>query len=448
MYNPSSVHCVFNFYVITEGFIMKKSIKIVLGSILSAVFVSSVSYAEIPTPKSEGKYLYGLGTKSDELYEQAAGAPIYDYYGKGLQVGPVKLRPGAEYRLRAEDNVFYEEQGKKSDIVNTLYGTLRGELPLGGGQHLLTAGASVLREYFARFDRTNHTDYRLNGGLKLNFVPFTLDMEDVFEQTESRSNTEFSERTEREENAFHSLLEVPFASFFLENEITDFNVDYGLATNESFNHNLFTVYQRVGRELTPTSQLLFEYGFVNIDYTEVGDRDGIANQYMVGLRGNWSELVAYQAWVGAQHRIYDQDIRPDFNGVIFRGAIQYDRSELSRFVLKGDITPQESTFDGQSFYTRNSSELSWRRQIHERIYWNSVGTVAYNDYSRITKRASTSEEETRRDWIYEFGTGLEYRLPNDIVSVVLDYKFAGRESNLDGLDYDANSVSVGVRAYY
>ncbi len=428
---------------------MKNSIKIVLTSIISAAFVSSVSYAEIPTPKSEGKYFYGLGTKSDELYEQAAGAPIYDYYGKGLQVGPVKLKPGAEYRLRAEDNVFYEEQGeKKNDGVHTMYGTLRGELPLGGGQHLLTAGASVLREYFMEFDATDHTDYRLNGGLKLNFVPFTLDIEDVYEETETRANTEFTDRVERSENAFHSLLEVPFASFFLENEITDFDVDYGLATNESFNHNLFTVYQRVGRELTPTSQLLLEYGFINIDYTDVSDRDGIGNQYMLGLRGNWSELIAYQAWLGAQHRIYDEDIRPDFNGLIFRGAIQYDRTELSRYTLKGDRTPQESTFDGQSFYTRNRAELAWRRQIHERIYWNTVGSLANNSYSRITKRAFTSEEETRRDWIYELGTGLEYRLPNDIVSVVLDYKFAGRESNLDGLDYEANSVSVGVRAYY
>ncbi len=416
---------------------------------VSAVFVSTLSYAEIPTPKSEGKYFYGLGTKSHELYEQEAGAPIYDYYGKGLQVGPVKLRPGGEYRLRAEDNIFYEEQGeKKSDGVHTLYGTVRGELPLGGGQHLLTSGASVVREYFMEFDNSDHTDYRLNAGLKLNFVPFTLDVENVFEQTESRANTEFTDRVERDENAFHSLLEIPFSSFFLENEITDFNIDYGLASNESFNYNLFTMYQRVGRELTPTSQLLFEYGFINIDYTEVGDRDGVGNQYMVGLRGSWSELIAYQAWLGAQHRIYDEDIRPDFNDVVFRGAIQYDRSEISRYTLKADRSPQESTFDGQSYYTRNRAELSWRRQIHERIFWTTYGTIAQNEYSRITVRRSTSEEETRRDYIMEAGTGLEYRLPNDIVSLVLDYKFADRESNLDGLDYEANSVSFGVRAYY
>ncbi len=428
---------------------MKNLSSFVLASMVSAIFVSNISYAEIPTPKSEGKYFYGLGTKSDELYEQAAGAPIYDYYGKGLQVGPVKLRPGAEYRLRAEDNVFYEEQGeKKSDGVHTMYGTVRGELPLGGGQHLLTAGASVLREYFMEFDATDHLDYRLNGGLKLNFVPFTLDLENVYEETESRANTEFTDRTERSENAFHSLLEVPFASFFLENEITHFDVDYGQVANTSFNHNLFTMYQRAGRELTPTTQLLVEYGFINIDYTDVDNRDGDGHQYMLGLRGNWSELIAYQAWVGAQHRIYDEDIRQDFNGIITRAAIQYDRSEISRYTLKFDRTPQESTFDGQSFYTRNRAELAWRRQIHERIYWNSVGVLASNRYSRITVRPSTSEEETRTDWLYELGTGLEYRLPNDIVSVVLDYKFAGRDSNLDGLDYEANSVSVGVRAYY
>jgi len=406
------------------------------------------AWAAVPEPKSEGKYFHGKGTRADESYERTAGMPVYDY-GKGIQWGPVHFRPSLDYRFRWEDNVFYEESGNEdSDYINSIFGDMNAELPLGGGQHLASAGASFVREVFGSFDSQNHTDYRLHGGLKLNYVPFTLDIEDIFEETETRSNTEFTSRTNREENAFHSLLEVPFSQFFLENEILNFTVDYGTVGNRVFDHNLFTVYQRVGRDMTPNTQVLGEFAYINVNYTEVEDRDGDGFQYVGGLRGNFTEFIAYQAWLGVQHRIYDESIRPDFNGLVSRGALQYKPTELSTWILKGDRGPQESTFNDQSFYTRNRLELSWKRRVHERIYWNSHGSAGYHEYSRITVRPLTSESETRRDWRWDAGTGLEYKLPNDIVSLTLDYRYVNRESNLDGLDYEGNEISVGAKAYF
>lgn len=420
----------------------------VINSIfLFSLLVTVTAYAAIPAPKSEGKYFQGKGTKTAPEYEQTAGMPVYEY-GNGVQWGPVHLRPLLDYKYRWDDNVFHEEDSEKSDYVHAIYGDLKAELPLAGGQHLATAGAGFLREVFDRFDGQNHTDYIVHGGLKLNYVPFTLDLEDVFEETETRSDTEFTDRVNREENSFHSLLEVPFASFFLENEITNFTIDFGQAENRGFDHNNFTLYQRVGYDWRPNTQILAEYAYINLNYTEVGDRDGDGHQYMLGARGKFTEFLAYQAWIGAQHRIYDEDIRPDFNDFVFRAALQYEPTELNTWILRADRAPQESTFDGQSFYTRNRVALNWKRRIHERIMWNSQGFVSYNDYSRITVRPSTGEEETRRDWVWEAGTGLEYLMPNDIVALTLDYRFSSRASNLDGLDYDANEISVGIRAYF
>jgi hypothetical protein len=409
---------------------------------------ASTALCAIPEPKSQGKYFQGKGTRASEEYELTSGVSGYDY-GQGLQWGPVHFKPNFDYRIRWDDNVFYEESGQeKNDIVNSFGAEAAAELPLGGGQHLLSGGYRIYRELFNRFDSQNHTDHRGWAGLKLNYVPFTLDLEDVFENTESRSNTEFTDRVERDENAFHSLLQVPFSRFFLENEITNFTIDYGSLANTSFNHNIFTVYQRVGYDWRPNSQILAEYAYLNVDYSEIDDRDGDGNQFMLGLRGNLTELIAYQAWAGAQYRIYDEDTRPDFNDFIFRGALQYQASEFSSLTLKGDRSPQESTFDNQSYYTRNYLELNWRRKVHERIYWNTLGNMSYNEYSRITVRPSTSEAETRRDWQWQAGTGLEYLMPNDIVAVFVDWRYVQRESNLDGLDYEGNQISAGVRASF
>ena len=420
----------------------------VLSGVFLFLFIPVLCQAAVPQPKSEGKYFSGKGTRASEGYESTAGMPVYDY-GKGIQWGPVHFRPSLDYRFRWEDNVFLEESGEeKNDLINSIYGDLSAELPLGGGQHLVTAGGSFVREIFGSFDSQNHTNYMIHGGAKLNYVPFTLDFDDIYEQTESRSNTEFTQRVKRDENAFHSLLEVPFSQFFLENEITNFTSDYSLAANEVFSHNLFTVYQRLGHDISPNTQVLAELTYINIDYSHVGDRNGEGFQYTGGLRGNLSEFIAYQAWIGAQHRSYDSDVRPDFNNLVFRAALQYEPSSLSTWVLKWVRLPQESTYDGQSFYTHNQADLSWKRQIRDRVYWNTQGSIGYNEYSRITVRAATSEAETRRDWLWNAGTGLEYKMPNDIVSLTLDYRYVNRESNMDGLDYEGNEVSVGAKALF
>ncbi len=425
---------------------MKKN-WVILNVFTILFHVSAVGYAYVPEPQSEGKYTTGKGTKASEQYSANAGMPIYDY-GKGIQWGPLHLTPSADYRYRWTDNIFYDSQNSKSDYVNSFNANMLAELPLSGGQHLLSGGYSITRELFERFDSQNHTDQRGNVGLKLNYVPFVLDVEDIYEETTSRADTEFTSRVKREENAFHSLLEIPFASFFLENEITDFDERFSQTANTGFDHNLFTMYQRVGYDMAPATQILAEYAYIHVDYFNVSDRDGDGNQFMFGLRGNFTERVAYQAWAGAQYRIYDESTRPDFNNAVFRTALQWQPSDINTIVLKADRAPQESTFDNQSFYTRNRVELIWRRQLGERWFLNARGTMGYHEYSRITVIPATGVQKTRRDSTWNAGTGLEYRMPNNIITLVLDYNFAARDSNIEGLDYNANEISAGVRASF
>lgn len=419
-----------------------------LFGLVSFLVTSSMAYGYVPEPQSQGKYFTSKGTKASETYEATAGMPTYDY-GKGIQWGPLHLSPTVDYSYNWTDNVFYEDGSEKSDYINRLAGELLGELPFAGGQHLLSGSYGLVREWFERFDDQDHTDHKGMVGLNLNFVPFTLAMDDTYERTVSRANTEFTQRVQRDENAFHSLLEVPFASFFLENEITDFDISYDRAVNAVFDHNLFNVYQRVGYDLSPNTQLLAEYAFINIDYDQAtfGERDGEGHQGMVGLRGKLTERVAYQAWAGAQDRTYDDDARPDFSDFVMRAALQWDPTDTQRFIIRGDRAPQESTFDNQSFYTRNRVELTWRKQVAERWFFNTHGMYSFSDYSRVTVQTS-GEQVTRQDDTYDAGASLEYRMPNDIVSIVLDYRHAGRSSNIDGLDYEANEVSAGIRAAF
>ena len=418
--------------------------------LLGFISFSSSAFADVTsTATTSGNDAHSRGTKASEMYENEgrAGGPIYEY-GKGLQIGPAHFIPSIGYNYAWTDNVFYDEHGAKSDYINRLHTDLTGELPLGGGQHLVSASYLTNTEWFERFSSQNHTDHILGAAIKLNYVPFSLNIEDHFQRTVDRSGTEFTTRIPREENTAHGLLEIPFASFFLESEAFDLNENYKTSSDDEFDHNDFDFYQRVGIDISGNNQFLVEYGYKNIDYSNQGDRNGDANQFELGLRGNLTERITYQLWGGAQYRIYDQASRPDFNGFIMKSAAQYAISDVSHVALKLDRNPQESTFDDQSFYVRNRGQLEWRQQVAERLFFNSIESLSYNEYSRITV-LNQLKQQTRRDYTWQAGAGLEYTLANNLTSVTLDYRYNGRVSNLDGgLGYDAQEVTAGVRTSF
>ncbi len=417
--------------------------------LISFFYNSSASADVNSTAVTAGNVAHSQGTKASESYEAEgrAGGPIYEY-GKGIYLGPAHFIPAIGYQYSWMDNVFYDERGIKSDYVSRLNTDLTGELPLGGGQHLVTMSYITSTEWFERFRSQNHTDQTVAGGVKLNYVPFSLNVEDHFLRTEDRSGTEFTQRIQRDENTAHALLEIPFAAFFLETESFDLNEDYRQAADQSFTHNNFDFYQRVGIDISGNNQFLAEYGYTHIDYTNSPfNRDGNANQFALGLRGNLTERISYQVWGGAQYRIYDESSLPDFNGFIMRAAAEYAISDASHVALKLDRSPQESTFDNQSFYVRDHSELTWRQQIADRLFFNTTEAFDYNEYSRVTVLAS--KQEVRKDYVWGASAGLEYVLPNNLTSLTLDYHLNGRVSNLDGsLGYDANEVTAGIRTSF
>ncbi|GEM_PF-1086799 len=404
--------------------------------------------ADVTETKSEGKFIESKGTKATEGYAETAGQPIYDY-GKGLQVGALHLKPFIDYAHEWDSNVFLDENGRRADHINRISTGAAAELPFGGGQHLLTGSYRADIEWFQRFASQNHDDHTVGAGLQLNYTSFTLAIDESFRRTVSRSGTEFTARVPRDENSVRALLEVPFARFFLESEAFDLNIDYRLPEDDVFDHHDFTIYQRVGFDITPLTQILGEYGYKNIQYSNTiapDDRDGNAHQAALGLRGQWTEKITYQAWGGAQFREYDLESRPEFEGFIFRSAVVYNITETGTISLRGDRSPQESTFDGQSFYIRNRAELAWRQQIAERLFFNTREIFQFNEYSRESLRAGVLK--VREDIVWEAGVGLEYKMPNDIISIFGEYKFRSRDSNTVNLDYDAQSISAGVRAAF
>ncbi|HTL70388.1 MAG TPA: outer membrane beta-barrel protein [Candidatus Eisenbacteria bacterium] len=409
-------------------------------------FSASAAHADSVVPQSDGKFMQNKGTKSSESYE-GTPQPFYEY-GKGMQLGSIHIKPLAEYSVNYESNIFYSDSGHKDDVIHRIDAGANAEMPLNGGQHLASLGYMAEVERFSTNDSESHADQTLQGGLDLNFVPFSVNLRDSFKHTVSRSDTEFTDRVLRKEYQFDGVLEVPFAVFFLETELDNFYIHYQNNDNDVFDHDIFTVYQRVGYDLGPNTQILAEYAhlFINYELETFGDRDGDADQWAGGIRGALGTKTTYQLWLGGQWRVYNDDTRPDFSGFIARGALQYDLSDKSYLMVRGGRTPYESTFDNQSFYTRNRMEFIWKQQLRERFFFQTREILDYNEYSRIS--TVNGDSTTRRDYVWQTGLGVEYFLPNEYISFFAEYKFNARDSNTFNLDYDAQTVSLGVKAVF
>lgn len=227
-------------------------------------------------------------------------------------------------------------------------------------------------------------------------------------------------------------------NFFIETEVSDWNLDFQDKAFKGSDRNEFRVFPRLGVNVGANTQALVEYGFTNLNY-EVEDRSGTSNELSVGVRGLLGEYLSYQAWGGFEVRTYDQDSRNRYAGFIGRGELVYQPSDFTRIALEAHRRVVESVSQSQSYYVNNEVSLKLRRQLMEKLYANARGTMRLNNY------------DTERDDFYiEPAVGLEYILPytDNIASIFGEYRWRVRESDTSNNDYHGQLIDMGVKAEF
>jgi len=399
-----------------------------------------------PEPSSGGRFFRAKGTKASSDFTEYgrvgqtdAVARTEDYhYRRGLQAGPLNIKPNGSYTGEYDSNVFLQDDNGEGDWINRLKWGVDSILPINEGQHSLYGGVQSETEWFSEFDSQDHTDWNFQGGGEMNFNSFSLEIFEEFSRTVDRSDNELTQRLDRKENYLLGLLTVPFGEYFLETEVSDFDLQFRDPAFEPNNRNELRLFPRVGVNVGDSTQALVEYGHTYLNY-ELEDRTGHSNQASVGLRGLLGELTSYQVWGGWEFRNYDTDSRNDFQGPIARGELVYRPSDFTRLTLDADRRVVESVSAGQSYYVQNQASVRYRRQLSEKLIANARGTVRLNSY------------DTQRDDFYlEPAVGLEYILPytDNIAAVFSEYRWTLRASDSSGTDYSRQLVNMGVKAEF
>lgn len=406
-----------------------------------------------PEPESGGRYFPGKGTHAGAEYAEYVGDRVNasssygrtetssfedQRYADGLKLGALNMRPYLGYIGEYDSNIFLTEDDEDQDYISKLLGGVDAEVVVQDGKYVMTGGVQSFSEWFADQGSQNHSDWAYQLAAEAHWSGLDLRVYDEFRDTSARSSNDLTDRAQRYENLLGGLATLPFGQFFLETEVLDFIVNFDEDSGRQlFDRHEFSVYPRIGINVGSKSQLLLEYGYIDINYRNQDDRDGVANQAQLGMRGflGESNLVSYQVWGGWQFRNYESDALKDFQGFIGHGEVSYQPVARTRFSLQAVRRPEESLNTGQSVYTRNEIGFRVRQQIAEQWFVNGRAGAGLNRYS-----------SGRDDFLWEPSVGLEYILPGNIISLFAEYKFSARQSDTDNRDYNRHIANFGIKA--
>ncbi|OQX85401.1 MAG: hypothetical protein B6D55_07495 [Candidatus Omnitrophica bacterium 4484_70.2] len=277
--------------------------------------------------------------------------------------------------------------------------------------------------------------------LNLKFPSGYIKVSNLYRDTSSRADTEFTERIDRIEDKGNVILGVKLNRLKFEGNFSYFTRDYDENEYSSLEYDEtaggFTVYY------TPPpwkkTDLLLEYIHSEIDYESSPSRDGEYNQVMVGVRGQITPKITGIIKGGYQDRDYDLSSEKDFQSGVAEIGLLWDISDDTKLKLSCERKAVESTYMSNNFYKTNRFYTQFRQKLLGRFIFTCSFSYENNKYPEET--AVGSETKKRKDDIYTVGVGLEYAF-KEWWKARINYEYKERNSNLNSEDYTRNLICV------
>jgi hypothetical protein len=374
----------------------------------------------------------------------------YQPYSKGYRLSPYwTLTPVSNYFRINDNNVYRSESGRKKDNINRVQTGFSTNMFLDQERRYGVAlSYTALLEYFDRYSREDHDDHFIGASTSLRFDRFTIKGSGKWSRTASRDSINLPDSENVSEQAdLKGVVEVPLGDLFAEGEVRNYHVDHLNPKNDPFGRNELWGIGRLGLNLSKVDQAYFEYGHLNVTYSESEDRDAEAHQFGIGLRWYPSTTWSIQALGGYQQRVYELDIKPDYYGFVGELLLQKKFGDQHGLTVILDSRPGETTYLGMSLATRHRLNYDYRMPLGLKgLYLLKRGGVGYDEYGQISSAGGDSE--TRRDYVWSESVGGEYFIPNTPMSVYANYSYTAIDSNTAGLDIDTQQVIFGLKSYF
>jgi hypothetical protein len=192
-------------------------------------------------------------------------------------------------------------------------------------------------------------------------------------------------------------------------------------------------------QVAARTDALFEFTFVDTDYDRLdpGDVDGTMDSdeynYQVGLSWEATAKTSGRVTVGMSDRHYRSESRADDNMFSWQADATYALRTYSRFNLASRRFFNETNGLGNAVDTKDTT-LTWNHQWNNRSSTELAAVVGSEDYT-----ASVREDDlygARALYTYAFRRWLD---------LGVGYRFEERDSDVDIFDYTRNEIFLQAK---
>lgn len=377
-----------------------------------------------------------------------------DSYSKGVNVGPVRLRPALGIAQAYYDNVFATKTNRQGDFMTMIAPSVQVDLPF-GGTHRLMVDYQLAKRFNYRFSENNGFNQQAMGILNLKFLDgLTFDLQGGhatgFDQRGGVVDLQFGDLTTWNTNLL--LGEAGFMGQWLGAKLRFSSVKWNFENNQQDlprnrlenSINLFTFLKA-----TPKTYAIVGFSLAQNTFEFNKQLDSFAYTLNAGFHVPVADRLTGTLLVGFTVLNFDRaplDQPPDDPRLSPGGTSQQlvsvigdlrwtPTTRLNVHFRPSRSISQLAVFDA-STVVQTGGFLIITQALTDR--WGLWGNVNYN-------HIEFTGLDDRTDQIYTMGIGMQYRTVERL-GFRFGYIFMGRSSTEDRFDYYSNGVMLSVEA--
>jgi len=210
------------------------------------------------------------------------------------------------------------------------------------------------------------------------------------------------------------------------------------------NHDQNMIKGSVFYNLGPKTQLVadvirteFDYDHAYAPIVPAGDAelDSTDMAYLVGINWEATARTSGEFRIGRSEKDMDDSRLTDFSGLTTKLNMKWKPKSYSIVDVLLERSTQETKQSSTSHVVKNQLTVDWEHDLSKLLTLELGGTLENDKWSEI-----------REDDLFDLRLGLKYSLYR-WMDVTVGYAFQTRDSNIIGLDYDSNTLSLMVEIF-